>query len=109
MALQFARRASSVLVLFALWLDSSEGRAQAVIPDDLLIRLDRTSCFGACPVYSVSIDAKGNVTYEGRKFVKLQGRQTDTIPVATVAALLQTAERIGFFELPDRYRTKRNP
>jgi hypothetical protein len=32
------------------------------MPDDFLITLVRTSCFGECPVYSVSIDAKGNVS-----------------------------------------------
>ena len=79
------------------------------VPDDLVIKLERTSCFGECPIYSVTIDAKGNVTFEGTKFVRVEGRQTDRIQTSRVAALLATAERIGFFELRDQYRTIRNP
>jgi len=39
------------------------------ISDDFVIMLVRSTCFGECPAYAVSIDAKGNVTYEGKKFV----------------------------------------
>jgi hypothetical protein len=72
-----------------------------------VIKLERTSCFGECPVYSVSIDARGNVAYEGTKFVRVEGRERDRIPTSRVAALLATAERIGFFDLrdPARYAT----
>jgi hypothetical protein len=73
------------------------------VPEDLLIELERTACFGTCPVYSVTIDAKGNVTYEGFRFVRVGGRQRDRIPIARVAALLEAAERIRFFEMQDRY------
>jgi uncharacterized protein DUF6438 len=83
--------------------------AAQIIPPDVVIRLERTFCFGECPVYSVSIDAMGNVTYDGTEFVRVKGRQTDRIPVPRVAELLATADRIGFFDLRDQYRTIRNP
>ena len=79
------------------------------VPEDFVIKLERTACYrGECPVYSVTIDAMGNVTYEGTKFVRVQGRQTDRIPVSRVAALFATAERIGFFDLRDRYLIARH-
>lgn len=78
-------------------------------PGDVCITLERTACFGECPVYTVSIDGKGNVTYEGRAHVRVTGRQTDRIPATRVAALLETAERIGFFGLDDHYRSIRQP
>jgi hypothetical protein len=83
--------------------------APQAIPDDFVIRLVRSTCFGECPAYSVTIDAKGNVTYEGEKFVRVQGRQTDRIPLARVASLLATIERIRFFELDNSYRFIHNP
>lgn len=82
--------------------------APQAVPDDFVIKLERTSCFGACPVYSVSIDAKGAVTYEGKKFVRVGGRQTDQIPVSRVAELVATVDRIRFFELDNQYRFIRN-
>jgi hypothetical protein len=78
------------------------------VPRDVIIRLDRTACFGACPAYSVTIDAAGNVTYQGTKSVRVTGQQTDQVAVSHVAALLDTARRINFFDLRDHYRTIRN-
>ena len=79
------------------------------IPDDFVITLARSTCFGECPAYSVAIDAKGNVTYEGKKFVRVEGRQSDRVPVSRVAALAATVDRIRFFQLDERYRTIRTP
>jgi hypothetical protein len=106
------RRLISVAAVVVLALGAILHASQAApltIPDDFAITLARTSCFGACPVYSVSIDAKGAVTYEGKKFVRAVGRQTDRIPVSQVARLAEAVNRIGFFDLNDSYRTIRNP
>ena len=77
---------------------------QSSVPPDTLIKLERTQCFGTCPVYSVTIDAEGNVSYEGKQYVRVEGPQTSRSSVEAVAAILAAAERLGFFELRDRYR-----
>jgi len=77
--------------------------ATVTMPDDLLITLRRTPCFGTCPDYTVTIDAKGRVSYDGRRFVRVMGHQTDTIPRASVVALVETIDRIGFFGLKTLY------
>jgi Domain of unknown function (DUF6438)/Ankyrin repeats (3 copies) len=79
------------------------------IPPDTMIRLERTSCFGECPIYTVTIDARGTVTYEGDRFVRAVGLQTARIAPAVVATLLASAERIHFFDLRDAYRVIENP
>jgi hypothetical protein len=84
---------------------SGTGAAQdEAIPADLLIKLERTACYGTCPVYSVTLDAKGNVTFKSTSPDRTEVRHTDRIPVAEVAALLATARRIGYFEMRDSYR-----
>jgi hypothetical protein len=93
----------------AVVLAASTARAESdPLPPDFQITLERTACFGSCPVYTVSIDARGAVTYDGTKDVRVSGRQTDRIPAARAAALLEAAERLRFFELRDQYRTVRN-
>ena len=108
MTFSACRAAGSIAVMVVLATTSPDVMAQAV-PDDFAVKLERTACFGECPVYSVTVDAGGNVTYDGKRFVRVEGRQTDRIPASRAARLLATAERIGFFELRDRYRTIRNP
>lgn len=85
------------------------GASSQAFPDDFAIALARSACFGSCPVYSVAIDAKGNVTYEGKKFVRVEGRQIDRVPLADVAALAASVDRIRVFELEDSYREIRTP
>jgi Domain of unknown function (DUF6438) len=79
------------------------------LPADAQIQLRRTSCFGPCPVYTVTIDARGEVTYVGEKFVRVGGRQTARIDPSVVAKLLARADGIRFFDLRDAYRVIQNP
>ena len=81
------------------------------IPADFVITLERTfqSCGAECPTYSVSIDAQGNVTYQGKMYVRVTGQASDRIPLSHVRTLLEAVERLGFFKLQDRYRRIRNP
>lgn len=102
------RVATFAVAVLAAVAAASNAVAQT-IPGDFAITLVRTTCFGECPSYSVTIDAAGNVTYEGKKFVRVQGRQTDHVAVSRVAALAATVERIRFFELDEKYRSIRNP
>src|SRR5438128_1704045 len=79
------------------------------VPPDAIIRLQRTSCFGPCPIYTVTIDARGTVTYDGERFVRVVGRRTAQINRSTVAALLARAEQTRFFQMRDAYRVIENP
>jgi hypothetical protein len=92
-------------IVFALVLTLASGAAaqDADAPADAMIRLERTSCFGACPAYTVTIDANGLVTYDGEKFVRVTGRRTARISRSATAKLLASARRIQFFELQDSY------
>jgi len=96
----------SVLVVSLAGADPLQSRD---VPPDTTISLHRTSCFGPCPVYTVTIDARGRVTYEGEKFVRVVGRQTARIDASVVAKLLAHAERIHFFDMRNAYRTAENP
>jgi hypothetical protein len=104
------RQCYRLAILFALAGPISvSARQPAAIPADTVITLERTVCFGTCPAYTVSIDAGGNVTYEGRKFVRVSGQQRARISTERVARLIETIARIGFFALEDEYAGIQNP
>jgi hypothetical protein len=75
----------------------------SAITEDLVIRLERTMCPGACPDYSIAIHGDGKVLYEGRRYVAEKGRRQSRISARHVKALLEEFNRIGFFSLQDRY------
>ena len=70
---------------------------------DVKITLERTACFGTCPIYSLVISGDGNVTYEGKRFVKTLGVQTYQIPVSDVEELVALVYQKNYFSLKDRY------
>jgi len=67
------------------------------------ITLERTACFGVCPVYTVTILEDGTVSYEGWEHVRVPGAHTWTIDPAAVQALARDMEKAGFFEMKDQY------
>jgi hypothetical protein len=67
------------------------------------VTLERTPCFGRCPVYSVSISRSGLITYEGKRFVADSGADSARIAPEAVDSLLAELDRGGYFGLDDHY------
>ena len=73
-------------------------------PEISAIRLQRSGCFGACPIYEVELAADGQVKYVGDKFVDQAGFHTSKIHPSEFDALADKIRAIHFFSLKDRYR-----
>ncbi len=71
------------------------------------ISLQRTACFGACPVYTVSIYADGLVEFHGERFVDFPGNYTGRVDPANFTELTNFADRLNFFDLAEEYRVRR--
>jgi hypothetical protein len=82
----------------------SAAAGQAPADSAVRIRLERGPCFGACPVYSVTLDGSGAVLFEGRRFVADTGISTGTVPPARVDTLVAELTAGGYFDFADRYR-----
>jgi hypothetical protein len=67
------------------------------------IRLERTACFGLCPVYSVEVAANGDVVFQGEDYVFVRGRHRTRIDPAAVRRLYDLARRADFYSLRDSY------
>lgn len=90
-------------IILAILFLSACNTLQAAGPNNLVITLERTECYGPCPVYRLTINGDGSVVYEGRDFVKATGRQTTTISQDRVRQLVSEFEKADFFSLSDSY------
>ncbi|MDT4967893.1 MAG: hypothetical protein QOJ64_2630 [Acidobacteriota bacterium] len=68
-----------------------------------VITLERTVCFGSCPVYKLTIYSDGRVLYQGIRFVKRIGRAEGRISRKALDALVQEFTNNEFFGLYDAY------
>ena len=71
-----------------------------------MITLERTACFGTCPIYTVSIDENGRILYNGLDFVTATGEQTAEIDPQQVQELVDFMVNGGYFDLEDAYTNR---
>jgi hypothetical protein len=63
--------------------------------------LERTGCYGECPVYRLTVNSDGSVVYVGTRWVKVLGRQVYKLSDAQMAELQAAFERASFYQLRD--------
>jgi hypothetical protein len=68
-----------------------------------VITLERTVCFGSCPVYKLTIYSDGRVLYQGIRFVKRKGKAVGRISRKAFNDLVQEFTNNEFFGLYDAY------
>jgi hypothetical protein len=90
----------ALLILFVLGAASVNAQDSG---SNVAITLERTACFGSCPVYTVSILEDGTVLYNGENFVDVTGEQTTQIPPETVQLMVEAFEKAGYFDWNEVY------
>lgn len=78
-------------------------RAKAKLTDSLVARIERTACFGRCPIYIASIYKSGFVTYQGEKWVEKEGFFKSKMEQDNIDMLLKKATEVNFFSMKDAY------
>lgn len=67
------------------------------------ITLERTPCFGTCPVYTVTLDSDGKLTFIGKDFANPKGQYETYIPLDEVQKIRAALVSINFLNLQDSY------
>lgn len=78
-------------------------RAKNKLSDSLVARIQRTACFGRCPIYTASIYQSGLVLYQGEKWVEKEGMFQAKMTELEIKSLLEKAKSVGFFEMNEAY------
>jgi hypothetical protein len=81
----------------------AENSAETNVSARPAITLERTACFGGCPIYTLSVSPSGQVAYEGKAHVRRLGPATAQIPKHRVDALLTELDKAGYFGFASRY------
>lgn len=69
----------------------------------IIISLEKTACFGRCPVFKIIIYNNGEALYNGLKFVKKVGEHDLKVSKREIDKILYKAKKIGFNNLKNEY------
>jgi hypothetical protein len=85
------------------FLPTATATSQQKVSQPVALTLERTACFGFCPMYKLTVYGNGKVVYEGKRFVKVTGTRTATISPTAARKLISEFQQIHYFKLQDTY------
>lgn len=71
--------------------------------DGAVVTLERTACYGSCPIYSVRLSDDGTVRFVGERNVTMVGTAEGTVKPKRVRALARRFGAADYWKLADRY------
>ncbi len=94
-------------LLFGCQTSPSVKKAQAAVTTtpEALVSLERTACFGTCPIYGVSVFSDGTTRFKGERHVKVTEPVEVKLEPAALEKLKAAFEKSGFAKWPDYTRT----
>ena len=69
----------------------------------MLASIERTACYGRCPIYTVSVYRDGKVEYVGKEYVKKKGKVASSITAAQVNAIDKLFTDAHYVKLANAY------
>ncbi len=76
---------------------------------DLTITIERTTCYGTCPAYKITIKGDGSVDYLGKDFVRVKGTVHSSVDPSEIEQLAKAFLDAKYFDLRDTYRSFKGP
>jgi hypothetical protein len=70
---------------------------------DTVIMMKKTSCYGDCPVYQVSILSNGTLSYHGKRNVERKGHFSASISLSKIRKIDQRMDNISILNMANHY------
>jgi hypothetical protein len=95
-----------IIFIVVVSLFSCNSSKQTYNAANMTIKMEKTPCYGFCPVYNLTIEGNGIGTYIGKKNVKKIGTYKFNFSSAQIDSLVKEFEDINFWDLADKYEAK---
>lgn len=97
------RGINAFLILPAIIILISCSGTSVFSDDNLLVKMEKTSCYGQCPVYTVRIDRNGNGIFTGEENTEPLGTYKFRLSEEEMEELKSFFDKAGFRDMKDRY------
>jgi hypothetical protein len=80
-----------------------EASNAAKVPIDFQVFMERTPCFGTCPVYKIEVNAAGTLIWTGIRFTEREHIWSRQLNDEERSMLWQEVQRTGYFDMAAEY------
>lgn len=80
-----------------------EPEAPVEVPPYLVAVLEKTGCYGTCPVFEARLFSNGHLTYHGKEDVARLGLYEAWADLSLLEKVKEAAYQVGYFKLSDVY------
>ena len=70
---------------------------------ETMVVMSKTTCFGKCPAYTITIDGTGAALYKGKMFVEKEGEYIKSFTVTETTVLLDAFAEADFWSFEKEY------
>lgn len=93
-----------ILIAFLIAVSIASCSTQkALIGDDFKVSMEKGSCFGTCPVYSLSIDKVGYAIFDGERFTDKIGEHGMQLPKSKLEEVATAFSEADFMSFDNNY------
>lgn len=83
--------------------NENSNQTQSVKINKLSLQMERTTCYGTCPAYVLTIESDGRVLFEGKNYTKNIGKAESFLSKEKLSQLVVEIENVNFFSFKDSY------
>lgn len=94
---------TALVVLYISPVLAQDFNEEKAIPEDAVVYMERTQCYGDCPVYKVYVLEDGNAYYFGKQNVEKKGVYKASVSPEEMEDLISLFKEYEFFEFEKRY------
>ncbi len=69
----------------------------------LFLKMERSACYGRCPIYDLTVQPDGKVIFEGKFWTKTTGKAEDKLTEEQLKRLINEIEKANFFSFDNAY------
>ncbi len=72
-------------------------------PEETMVKISKTACFGECPVYSFTLQGDGQATFNGKRFTELEGPHRRTYSADTTNTVFKEMIGMDLYQYESEY------
>lgn len=73
------------------------------LSDSLILKFQKTPCFGQCPTFVFLVYKSGYAEYIGERWVDLEGHFKGEVSKEKLSEVMKKAKEVGFYEMDNQY------